>query len=121
MFFQVYLYNVTNSEAFLAGLERPSVVEVGPYAYNAPQTKRILGYEDDDNIITFQSRTTYTFNKEASGFGLDADMDFVIVPNLLVMTGMLKTEVKPQPDFVKTGIVWPILTSAGKKSILFLF
>ena len=33
-----------------------------------------------------------------------------------MMTGMMKTEVKPMPDFVKKSIIWPILTSTGYKT-----
>lgn len=42
-------------------------------------------------------------------------MDEVVIPNLLMMTGMLKTEVHPQPDFIKKSVIWPILTSVGFK------
>ena len=48
-----------------------------------------------------------------NGFGLN---DLVVVPNLLVLGGMLKNEVKPQADFIKKSIVWPILTSTGRKT-----
>ena len=34
---EVYVYNVTNSEAFLNGDEKLTVKEIGPYIYAAPQ------------------------------------------------------------------------------------
>lgn len=33
VFLKVYLYNITNKEAFLAGKEKLRVQQVGPYVY----------------------------------------------------------------------------------------
>ena len=62
--------------------------------------------------MTFKSKTTYYFDPEDNI--LDQNVE-IIVPNLLLMTGMLKNEVQKQPDFIKTSIVWPISTSVGLK------
>ena len=69
-----------------------------------------------NNLCTFQSKVEYKFLPEESGIGLDDQLDKIIVPNLIMMTGMMKTEVKPMPDFVKKSIIWPILTSTGHKT-----
>jgi hypothetical protein len=78
--------------------------------------KRIHGWSGDKTSVTFQSRTVYKYLSSESGSGLDQDRDFIVVPNLILMTGMLKSEVRPQPDFIKKSVVWPILTSAGHKT-----
>ena len=113
----VYVFNVTNHEAFLSGQETEiNIKEIGPYVYVAPQRKKILHYSDDQSAVTFQSKIDYEFLPEESGIGLNDRTDFVNVPNLLLMTGMLKSEVKNQPDFIKSSVVWPVLTSAGYKT-----
>ncbi len=110
---QVYLFNVTNAQDYLSGQAKLKVQEIGPYTYDAPQTKNIHEWTADGKSVTFESRTIYQF---VQGSALNPFKDVIIVPNLLMMTGMLKTEVRSQPDFLKRSIVWPILTSAGKKT-----
>ena len=52
---------MTNSEEFLAGKEKLKVQEIGPYTYSAPQVKKVKEWSHDQNSITFQSKTTYTY------------------------------------------------------------
>ena len=84
--FQVYLFNVTNSEEFLAGKEKLKVQEIGPYTYSAPQVKKVKEWSDDQNSITFQSKTTYTYLNDLKS-NLHQDHDEIVVPNLVMMTG----------------------------------
>ena len=107
---EVFIYNVTNAEPFLNGSQPLKVVEIGPYVYAAPQAKKVLKWSTKEGKVTFQSKTTY-FSENQNGLN-----DLVVVPNLLVFGGMLKNEVKPQADFIKKSVIWPILTSTGKKS-----
>ena len=107
---EVYIYNVTNAEPFLNGSQPLKVVEIGPYVYAAPQAKKVLKWSTKGEKVTFQSKTTY-LSENQNGLS-----DLVVVPNLLVFGGMLKNEVKPQADFIKKSVIWPILTSTGKKS-----
>lgn len=100
---------MTNSQEFLDGKADIKLEEIGPYTYEAPQIKKVQAWSGDQ--IDFQSRTTYHLLN-----GKNADLDTVVMPNLLMMTGMLKTEVKDQPDFLKKSIVWPILMSTGQKT-----
>jgi len=112
---QVYLFNVTNSEEFLAGKEKLKVQEIGPYTYSAPQVKKVKEWSDDQNSITFQSKTTYTYLNDLKS-DLHQDHDEIVVPNLVMMTGMLKSEVSELSNFLKQSVVWPILTSTKRKS-----
>ena len=113
----VYLYNVTNHEDFISGkVAKLKVNEIGPYVYEAPQRKKILHYSEDQSAVTFQSRIDYKFQPEMSGFGLNDETDMVTMPNLLMMAGMLKSDVRPLPNLLKKSVVWPILNSAGSKT-----
>ena len=44
------------------------------------------------------------------------DSDTILVPNLIFLSGMLKSEVKELPAFIKQSVVWNMLSSTGKKS-----
>ena len=83
---QVYLFNVTNSEAFLAGEQKLKVQEIGPYTYSAPQVKKVQEWSQDQNVMTFQSKTTYSYLDDPNS-DLHEDSDEIVVPNLVMMTG----------------------------------
>ena len=110
---KIHLFNVTNHERFLAGVEKLSIEEIGPFTYAAKQEKKVDIFSDDEEEITFKTRTTYNFLPEESV--MNDEEAFFVMPNLLLFSGMLKSEVKTQSDFVKQNIIWPILTSAGHK------
>ena len=102
----VYMFNVTNHEDFLSGkAKKIKVQEIGPYVYEAPRRKEILNYSEDQGNVTFRNRVDYKFNAEMSGVGLNDKSDLVIMPNLVMMSGMLNSKVNPLPNFAKTNIV----------------
>jgi hypothetical protein len=72
---RVYLFNVTNADDFLSGVDDSSnVQEVGPFTYAARQEKDML--ENLNNRMRFRSRTTYTFLPKES---LSSDVDTVMM------------------------------------------
>ncbi|XP_071452331.1 scavenger receptor class B member 1-like [Hetaerina americana] len=80
IYLRVYIFNVTNSEAFLRGEERLHLQEVGPFVYreemeNANPT---FGTEADDSL-TFEPRRTVHYEPDMS---LGSLQDKIIVPNL---------------------------------------
>ena len=82
----MYLFNITNSDQFLAGEQKLKVQEIGPYTYEAPQVKKVKKWSEDETTLTFQSKTTYKYiDDEKSDF--HADLDYIIMPNLVMMTG----------------------------------
>ena len=42
---EVFIFNVTNSEEFLAGKEKLNVQEIGPYVYSAPTVRIISRFQ----------------------------------------------------------------------------
>ena len=98
--------------------------EIGPYVYNSKHEKMVHKWEDSnedsneqykDNFVSFQHRTVYT--KESSKkSGRRDDSDIILVPNMILMSGMLKSEVKDMGAFLKQNVVWNMLQSTGMKS-----
>ena len=95
---------------------------MGPYIYEAKHEKQIEDWRknknteetgSDEAVITFQSRTVYQ-KVENSELGRDDDSDIIVVPNLVLMAGMLKPEVQQMPHFVKESAVWELLQSTGR-------
>ncbi len=111
---EVYVFNVTNHEAFLSGKEKKvRVEEIGPFVYHAQQSKDIKGYSEDGREITFKSKTTYSLLRDES-IADDREVR-IVVPNVVLFAGMFKPDVAQHPPFVKRNVVWPVLTSAGRK------
>ena len=44
------------------------------------------------------------------------DSDTILVPNMILMSGMLKSEVKELGTFLKQNVVWNMLQSTGRQS-----
>lgn len=109
---KVFLFNVTNPDEILAG-KNAVVQEVGPYVYSAHQIKNVSGWSENGSVVTFRSKTFYKFWPEESP---NLDSDVIVMPNLVMMTGMLKPEVKSQMSFIKKNVVWPLLMSDGHKT-----
>ena len=114
---RVFIYNYTNHEDFLAGsVDKIKVEELGPFSYSAIPKKRIYSWEAGK--ITFRSKTVYHFLNEESA--LNALNTTIVVPNILLLSGMLKTDVKQYDSFIKENVVWPVLTSTNLKDNVFL-
>ena len=98
--------------------------EIGPYVYNSKHEKLVHKWEDsnedsnehhNDNFVSFQHRTVYTKEPSKDPGGRD-DSDIILVPNMILMSGMLKSEVKDMGAFLKQNVVWNMLQSTGMKS-----
>ena len=98
--------------------------EIGPYVYNSKHEKMVHKWEDSnedsnehykDNFVSFQHRTVYTKESSQKSGGRD-DSDIILVPNMILMSGMLKSEVKDMGAFLKQNVVWNMLQSTGMKS-----
>ena len=101
---EVWVFNVTNHEAYLAGREEKlSVVEIGPFVYHALQTKDIKGYSEDSEEITFKSMTSYSFLPEESV--ADEHQIRIIVPNIVLFAGMSRPDVAVLSNWEKE-IAW---------------
>ena len=93
-------------------MERPRVEEIGPFVYEARQTKEIVDWTTDE--IAFRAKTRYKFVPEESVVD-DPKTVKLTMPNMILFTGMLKSEVKALPEVVRRNVIWPTLTSAGRK------
>ena len=72
------------------------------------------GEQYDDNLVKFQHRTIYTQSQDDSS--LNDDNDYILVPNLVLMSGMLKSEVQELPTFIKQSVVWNMLSYSERNS-----
>ncbi|KAM7351909.1 scavenger receptor class B member 1 isoform 2-T2 [Cochliomyia hominivorax] len=52
LYIKIYLFNITNAEAFLAGKEKMHVEQVGPYVYKELMTHENITFNDNNTIST---------------------------------------------------------------------
>ncbi|TDG46135.1 hypothetical protein AWZ03_007477 [Drosophila navojoa] len=55
LYIKIYLFNITNAEAFLAGREKLQVEEVGPYVYKELMTHENITFNDNNTMSTTPS------------------------------------------------------------------
>ena len=72
------------------------------------------GEQYDDDLVQFQHRTIYTKSQDDSS--LNDENDYILVPNLVLMSGMLKSEVQELPTFIKQSVVWNMLSYSERNS-----
>ncbi|XP_065358409.1 scavenger receptor class B member 1 isoform X1 [Calliphora vicina] len=52
LYIKVYLFNITNAEAFMAGREKMNVEQVGPYVYKELMTHENITFNDNNTVST---------------------------------------------------------------------
>uniref|UniRef100_A0A1A9WGN3 Scavenger receptor class B member 1 n=1 Tax=Glossina brevipalpis TaxID=37001 RepID=A0A1A9WGN3_9MUSC len=83
VFITVYVFNVTNYQKFLNGIDNKlKLVEVGPYVYQE-QLENFNATFHDNNTVTFTPKRTVKFIRERS-IG-DPKIDKIIAPNIPYM------------------------------------
>lgn len=83
VYVKVYMFNVTNHERYVQGLDdKIKVEEVGPYVYQEYLTNNDAVFNDNDTV-TFKPRRQVEFRREMS-VG-DPKVDMVIAPNIPYM------------------------------------
>lgn len=76
-----YLFNVTNSEQVLAGLERPIFQEVGPFMYKQWRRREIVDFEDYNRRLRYREIKTFYPMYTPKPNDLTSDIDFDNINN----------------------------------------
>jgi len=83
----MYFFNLTNQQEFLAGREKPKLVEVGPYAYIQNMRKTNISFSQDNSEVQYAVRREYMFYPEYSS---GPESDIIVVPNIPLFGAMKK-------------------------------
>ena len=83
------------------------------YGWYGEQSGKTTTAEED--FISFRARRIYR-KVHDSEKGRDDGKDIILIPNLILMSGMLTSEVQAFSDFLKQSVIWHILQSTGRKS-----
>ncbi|XP_052121201.1 scavenger receptor class B member 1 isoform X3 [Frankliniella occidentalis] len=79
---RVYIYNVTNADAFLNNAEKPVLNELGPYVYVETWEKVAVAF-NDNGTVSFQQKKVFRFDPEQSVGDIE---DMVVVPNIPMLS-----------------------------------
>ncbi|XP_011297796.1 scavenger receptor class B member 1-like [Fopius arisanus] len=79
VYIKVYIFNITNPEAFLAGQEKLKVEEIGPYVYQEVLENTKVVWHDNGTISYTPKRTVYFVPEKSRSNPVD---DIVNVPNV---------------------------------------
>ncbi|KAH0949613.1 hypothetical protein HN011_006049, partial [Eciton burchellii] len=94
---KVYIFNVTNTEAFLQFNEKPKLQEVGPFVYREDMEKVNIVFHNN-GTVSYQHKKILNFIPEMSR---DGDLK-VVVPNIPLLT--LSTQSKSLPRLITMGL-----------------
>ncbi|XP_039285487.1 lysosome membrane protein 2 [Nilaparvata lugens] len=128
-FISIYIFNYTNHEEAMNGIEKPRVEEVGPYTFSERMERVNIKFHSN-GTISYQEKRTYTFVRELSVGDLQ---DRVITPNIPLITAadfsrgsmltraglrMLaaSTEARPLHDVTVHDFVWGLNDSFANKA-----
>lgn len=87
VFMKVYIFNITNVEAFLSGEEKLKVQEIGPYVYQEILENHNVTWYENKTISYIPKRTVKFIPEMSNG---DPATDIVRVPNI-PMLGLSST------------------------------
>ncbi|XP_069685569.1 scavenger receptor class B member 1 [Periplaneta americana] len=91
---KVYIFNVTNADAFLNNGEKPRLAEIGPFVYREDMEKVNIKFHEN-GTVTFQHNKILQFVPELS---VDRNAR-VVVPNIPLLT--LSTQANSLPRLVR--------------------
>ena len=77
-----------------------------------PEFKKLIFNEKIDNNILKEQVISFCSHLKS----IKKNSDFILIPNLILMSGMLTSEVQAFSDFFKQSVIWHILQSTGRKS-----
>jgi len=75
----MFVFNVSNPEQFLAGLEKPKLVEVGPFVFDEFHQKVGLVW-NSNGTVTYKQIRTFQFDAKASKASLDDKLVILNIP-----------------------------------------
>jgi len=102
---QVYFFNLTNAEAVFKGLEKPKLVEVGPYTYTQKWTKQNITWHEN-GTVSYRTRKIFTFNKTMSCGTCNDKLDEVTTLNVPALSAYYKA--RNQHHVTRMGVGWLI-------------
>ncbi|XP_030625890.1 lysosome membrane protein 2 [Chanos chanos] len=80
VFMEFFFFNVTNADDVLAGKDKPSVVEVGPYTYREYRPKdNVTMVENATRVSAITPKTFHFLPEKSVG---DPDLDFITTVNI---------------------------------------
>ncbi|XP_069684657.1 scavenger receptor class B member 1-like isoform X2 [Periplaneta americana] len=98
LYLRVWLFNVTNKEAFMAGKEKLRVQETGPYVYREYMEHTNVTFNDNGTLTTVP-RHPLVWMPELSGGKED---DILVMPNIALLS--IADVVKDMSFFSRMGI-----------------
>lgn len=83
VYLKVYIFNITNGENFLSGIDKKlRVEEVGPYIYEEILVNHNATFNDNGTLSYVPSRHCVFIREKSVG---DPMKDVIVVPNLLLL------------------------------------
>ncbi|KAL0281385.1 UNVERIFIED_CONTAM: hypothetical protein PYX00_002386 [Menopon gallinae] len=79
---KIYVYNVTNADAFLNNGEKPVLEELGPYVYIETWEKVNVTF-NKNGTISYQQQKTFIFDADSS---IGSEEDMVVIPNIPMLS-----------------------------------
>lgn len=98
LYLRVWLFNVTNKEAFMAGKEKLRVKETGPYVYKELVEHTEVSFNDNGTLTTIPKHPL-VWSPENSGGKED---DILVLPNIALLS--IADVVKDMSFFTRMGI-----------------
>ncbi|KAM7439971.1 the CD36 [Porites harrisoni] len=90
IYMKYFVFNVTNPNEVMEGLEIPNVTQIGPYSYRELRSNEVLNWSSDQSIVTFMPNRKFIFDPETSCDGCDDKNDTFVTVNIPLLTLALK-------------------------------
>ncbi|XP_053961153.1 scavenger receptor class B member 1 isoform X1 [Anastrepha ludens] len=109
LYIKIYLFNITNAEAFLAGREKMNVEQVGPYVYKEIMTHENITFNANNTMSTTPSHPLVWQEHMSEGHKED---DEVVMLNIAMLAISHLTADKPL--FLRMGLRTLFATSKSQ-------
>lgn len=111
---KVYFFNITNPKRVFDGLEKPNLVEVGPYTYKQEWLKQNITWHDN-GTISYKTRKIFTFSPKDSCEGCQDTSDLVTTLNVPAISAYYQNRHYSWWHPVRGALNWGIPSTLGYK------
>jgi len=103
---KVYFFNLTNPDEVFNGVDKPRLVEVGPYTYKQKWLKQNITWHDN-GTISYKTRKIFTFIQSESCPTCNDALDNVTTLNVPAISAFYQSRNAPfYTTWSLSGLVW---------------
>lgn len=105
IYFQVWVWNLTNPEEVQAGTAKPFIKDIGPYTYREHRKKVDIKFHDNNGTVTYRELRWFSFDRDKSN-GTEEDRFITVNIPMMTIANIVKNEYPILEEIAEGVLEW---------------